>query len=106
MSQSPDKDRVLVITVEDVKYTLDCNQFTPRECGLIKRIGNVRGVAEIPQALVAGDMELVVALAVVAAKRAGKILNPEALMDGEGGLILVNIPSETDDNPPTEAAEE
>lgn len=81
----------VVLTVEDVDYPLDIAEFTGRECGVIKSVGHVKGVNEIPDALDAGDLEVIVALAVVAMRRAGVRVNPETLLDGKAGTIKIGL---------------
>lgn len=84
----------VIITVEKEDYTLDVTEFTPRECGVLKRVGHVAGVAALAEALPAGDLEAIVALAIIAAKRAGVTLDPEALLDGKLGTIKFTVPEE------------
>ena len=95
-------DTKIIITVEDNDYTLDINEFTGRECGLLKTIGHIKGMLAIPEALQAGDLEAVTALAVIAMQRAGKSVNPQKLMNADMGSIMVKLPD--DDSDPTEAA--
>lgn len=94
---------VIIMTIDGQDYTLDCMEFTARECGLLKRIGHIAGVAAIPAAIEALDLEAIVALAVIAMKRAGIIANPEELLDGEVGIIKLKFPESED--PPTPAPE-
>lgn len=77
--------------------------FTYRE---MKEIRNISGYkpAELESALLGGDGDLVVALAVVAAGRAGVKLKPEELLDLEFGAITVE--GDEEDTDPTPAAAE
>lgn len=88
------------ITVEGEDYVLDCTEFTAREVGVIKRIGNVKGLLDVGPALESGDLELIVALAIIAAKRAGVTLDPEALLDGKAGVVKLSIPTPEGGDPP------
>ncbi len=101
---APQPGQILEITVEGVKYVLDLAQFSGRETGILKRVGELRGVAEIPAALAAGDLEAVVALAVIAARRAGVTLDADRLLDAEMGAVRVHVVGEEADeaNPPAE----
>ena len=54
----------------DGEYPLDIGSFTMREFQIIKRISGVRG-GELSEAFNAGDMDLMVALAVIAVRRSG-----------------------------------
>ncbi len=93
----------IIIEYEGEKYPLNIAEFTGRECSVLKSVGHIHGVGEIPQALIAGDLEAVVALAVIAMKRAGVVVNPDELLDAEVGVIRINIP---DDENPTSGATE
>lgn len=82
------------VTIEEVhpgldgEYPLDIDTLTNREYHEIKRVSGVRA-GELNESLFAGDLDVVVALALIAMKRNGKD-NPEAeavLMDGEGGRV-------------------
>lgn len=103
MADKNQQQTTLVVTVNGEDYVLDCSEFTGRECGVLKRIGHIRGISELPEAITAGDLEVVAALAVIAAKRAGIIINPETLLDGQIGNIKIALPESED--PPTPAAE-
>ena len=104
MSESPiiiDPNNVTIaIEVEGATYLLDCSEFTAREVGILKRDGHIRGAMDIPQALQAGDLEAVAALAMIAMLRAGKQVNFDALLDAKAGVIKITLPEEKD---PTQA---
>ena len=102
MADEKTEGTVITITVEDEDYPLDVSEFTARECGQLKSIGHIRGVLEIGDALQAGDLETVAALAVIAMQRAGKAVNPASILNMDFGKVLVHIPD--DDSDPTEAA--
>lgn len=103
MSQNPiidPKQTIIVITVEGKDYPLDCSEFTAREVGVLKRIGHLRGPSDMAEALKAVDLEAVAALAIIAMQRAGKNVNPEALLDAKLGEIKISLPeAEADPTP-------
>ncbi len=74
--------------------------FTYREMGRIKTLTSIRS-AEIEDALMAGDTDLVLAIAQIAAERAGDAAPIQALESLEFGAIRV----EDDEPDPTPAAE-
>lgn len=88
---------VLTITVEGVAYDLDLAEFSGRETGILKRVGMIRGVSEVPEALRAGDLEVVVALAVIAARRAGVTIDADRLLDAKMGVVTVSVEGEEAD---------
>lgn len=73
--------------------------FTYREMGLIKRITGLRA-GELEDALNAGDVEVIVALAVIAGTRAGDTVTAEDFENLEFGAIGI----EADEERPTEDA--
>ena len=84
------------------KFTLP-ETVTYREMKEIRTISGYKP-AELEQALAGGDGDLMVALAVIAAKREGITLNPDQLMGLDFGDITVE-PDEEDEATPTEAAD-
>lgn len=76
-------------------------KFTYREMGRIKTLTGIRS-AEIEDALLAGDTDMIVAIAQIAAERAGDAAPIEALENLEFGAIRV----EADEEDPTPAASE
>ena len=86
----------IVLIVEGQEYPLTWSEFTPRESGMLKSIGHIGGIADIPQALKSGDLEAVVALAAIAMRRAGVYVDIEKLLDGKLGKIVMKI---SDENP-------
>ncbi len=97
----------ILVTVKKDEYPLDITEFTARECGVLKQIGHLRGINDIPAAIQAVDLEAIVALAVIAANRAGVAVNPDELLDGKAGIVRLNIATEDADPSPSaaEAAE-
>jgi len=75
------------------------SSYTYREMGRIKTITGLRA-GEIEQALIAGDAEIIVAIAVVAAERAGDSIDISKIEDLEFGAISVE-----EEPDPTKAAD-
>lgn len=69
--------------------------FTYRELQTIKTVTGLRPV-EFEDALNSGDPDIVIALAVICAKRAGHNITAEDLMDLEVGAITVEGDDEAD----------
>lgn len=80
------------------RYQLPAS-YTYREMARIKSITGLRA-GELEQALIAGDSEVIVAIAVVAAERAGDAVDIGKVEDLEFGAITV-----ADEPDPTQAAE-
>ena len=76
--------------------------FTYRELGTIKTVTGLRP-GDFEDALNSGDPDIVIALAIVCANRAGHKISRNDLMDLEVGAITVEGDDETD---PTIAADE
>ena len=85
--------------VDDDAYDVP-GDFTYRELALFQRIAGVAPVG-LEEAFSAGDPGLIVALAVVSARRQGVELDPEVLFDREAGAIRL----EGDEDRPTEPLE-
>lgn len=75
--------------------------FTYREIGTIKRVSGLRA-GELEDALAAGDVDVIVALAVIAATRAGETVTAADFENLEFGAIDVD----GGDEDPTPAAED
>jgi len=85
----------------DGEYPLDL-VFTHRDFRDIKKIAGVRA-NEVMEALNAGDMDIIVALAAIALRRAGKPFDVEQLWDAEAGGIELDFTdqeAEADASPP------
>lgn len=82
----------VVVTVDGVDHALDIGNLTGRESGVLKRVGKIKGVLEVADALRAGDMEVVVALAVIAMQRSGINADPERLLDMPHTMFRITIP--------------
>ena len=80
------------------RYQLPAS-YTYREMARIKTITGLRA-GEIEQALLAGDSEVIVAIAVVAAERAGDSIDIGKIEDLEFGAITV-----AEEPDPTQAAD-
>ncbi len=92
------------VTIENL-YNLDGDYeidmtFTHRDFRDIKRIAGVRA-NEVMDALNAGDMDIIVALAAIALRRSGKQFDVEQLWDAEAGHITLDFSDqEVEANPP------
>lgn len=84
----------------DGEYELDLN-FTNRDLHTVKQISGVRA-GELDEAIRVGDLDVVVALAVNALRRAGHQVNIDILWDAEAGKITL-IEDEADAVPPPPA---
>jgi hypothetical protein len=81
----------------DGEYELDMN-FTNRDLHTIKQISGVRA-GDLNDALEHKDLDLVVALAVNALRRAGKPIDMDVLWDSEAGKILLVADDDADPPP-------
>lgn len=82
-------DKIVITGVSkalDGDYDLDLGYLTNRDFHTIKRVAGVR-VGELDDALAAGDLDVVLALAVIALKRHGKTFRDDDLWDAEAGTI-------------------
>lgn len=70
----------------DGEWDLDVTYFTNRELSIVKRLAGVRA-GELDEAFGAGDSDLIVAMAVIALKRAGKTVVEDAIWDAPSGQI-------------------
>ena len=80
----------------DGAYEFDYAYFTIRELHEIKRLSGCR-TSEIGEALEAGDVDVTVALAVVALKREGREVDVNRLWDAHVGAIRLVFPEEEED---------
>lgn len=88
------------IKVGDAIYEFPEGDLTGREAAYLKSKAGVR-LGEIAEAVEAGDWDVVLCMAVIAAGRSGQQLDYEQLLDrpvGEVGLV-----GEEDEDPPTQA---
>jgi hypothetical protein len=79
--------------------------FTYREMGRIKTLTSIRA-GEIEDALLAGDTDLIIAIAQLSAERAGDSAPIQALEDLEFGAIRVEADQDEDPTKAAEAADE
>jgi hypothetical protein len=71
----------------DGEYLLDLDdQFTNRELHLIKQLSGVRA-GEVGEAFAAGDNDLIVALTLIALKRAGREVSVDLIWDAKAGGV-------------------
>ena len=73
----------------DGEYDLDMS-FTHRDFHTIKQVAGVRA-NEVTEALEAGDVDIIVAMAEIALRRAGKVHTLDQLWDSEAGGIVLNV---------------
>lgn len=89
----------------DGEYELEM-RFTHRDYRTIKQLAGVRA-NEVIDALNAGDMDIIVALAAIALRRAGQQYQDDALWDSETGAITMDFSdSEVGANDPLSAGGE
>lgn len=74
----------------DGEYDLDIARLKGSDLHLIKEISGVR-VNELQEALEAGDYDLVVAMAVIVLRRAGRTVEPAEIMEAEIGALTVDF---------------
>ncbi len=83
----------------DGEYPLDLT-FTHRDFRTIKQVAGVRA-NEVMDAINAGDLDIIVALAEIAMRRAGKSHSIEDLWDSEAGSVVLDV-EEEEASPPTQ----
>lgn len=76
----------------DGDYPLEL-KFNHRELHLIKKIAGVRG-AELEEAFLAGDTDMVVALTLIALKRDGKTVPEDDIWEASTGAIVLDVEAE------------
>lgn len=91
---------VITLTVQERTYELDVREFTGRETGILKRVGHIGGLADLGPALMSLDLEVIAALAHIAARRVGVDLDVDKLLDAELGAIVLGSPEADADVPP------
>lgn len=90
------------VVVDGRSYDIP-DSFTYREMSVIKKLSGIRA-GEIAAALEAGDTDLIVAITVIAMRRAGNNVSDDFLFDlPADGIQIVGEP-EADANPPAKAA--
>ena len=85
----------------DGEYELDMN-FTYRDFRTIKQVAGVRA-NEVMDALNAGDLDVIIALAEIALRRAGKAHQLDELLDADASDASISIDvsdMEVDESPP------
>lgn len=85
----------------DGTYELPLGHLKNGEWHEVRQLSGIRP-REAADALLAGDLGLIVALAVVALRRSGRPVIPQLLWDSEGGAIRVEFGGD-DDSPPAES---
>ena len=83
----------------DGEYPLDMT-FTHRDFRTIKQVSGVRA-NEVMDAINAGDLDIIVALAEIAMRRANKHHSIEDVWDAEAGSVTLDVTDEElNENPP------
>lgn len=82
----------------DGEYDCRLDNFDYAELHEIKRISGVRG-GEIAEALIAGDTDLVLAIAVIVLRREGRNPDVESLWRAQAGNITLQVFDEEEDEP-------
>ncbi len=86
----------------DGEYDLDLS-FTHRDFRTIKQLTGVRA-NEVMDALEAGDLDIIVAIAEIALQRAGKQHSVEQLWDAQAGSLILDVEDmEAEASPPPSA---
>ncbi len=86
----------------DGEYELDL-AFTHRDFRTIKQLTGVRA-NEVMDALEAGDLDIIVAIAEIALQRAGKQHSVEQLWDAQAGSLVLDVEDmEAEASPPPSA---
>ena len=96
------------ITIEGVppydgEYEVDQN-FTNREFHTIKQVAGIRA-GDLQEAMEHKDTDLIVALAVNCLRRAGLVVNIEALWEAETGKIMLLPPGDDAVPPPATSSQ-
>lgn len=97
------QEGVITVSIDGMDYTVDVTNFTGREVGILKSVGHIKGFADFGDAMLAGDLEVLAALAGIAMKRAGHEPDFEKLLDMPLGKIVVSAPDEPDPTPAPQA---
>lgn len=85
----------------DGTYELDWTQLTNRELAEVKRISGIRPT-EMLDALLASDAAFACAMAIIAARRHGKLIPEDVILDSVGGNIKFDFTEgAADEIPPT-----
>jgi len=99
--------KIVINDIPDLagEYDLDLN-FTHRDFRTIKQVAGVRA-NEVMDAIEAGDLDVVVALAEIALQKAGKPHSVEQLWDATAGSLVLDFGDleEAEDGPPPSADE-
>jgi len=95
---------VTVLRIEGVPpwdgdYPIDIEQFTNRDLHMIKEVSGVRA-GELGDEFARGNNDLIVAVALIAAKRNGRDIPPDDLWDAPVGKIALIVDGDADADPP------
>lgn len=83
----------------DGSYEFDDSRFTMGDFRTIKRIAGVRA-GELGDALAAGDTDLIVAIAVIALERNGRVGAEDMLWTADAGQLSLTLGGGDDADPP------
>lgn len=104
-----------ILTIEGVApydgdYQFDASYFTNRELHIVKKVTSLDGTqsvraGELQEALEAGDTDVMVALAIIAAKRNGVDIPADSIWDSPAGKVSLALDDTeaVDDFPPESA---
>lgn len=93
------KESIICFEVDGMKYDLDVADLTGREIGVLKRVGHVAGIGEVPSALEAGDFEVVAALTGIAMARSGQTPDYDKLLDLPLQSFALVVPEDDAERP-------
>ena len=91
------------VKVDGREYPFN-GELTGREVSTIKRISGIR-LAELDDAISAGDYDVYVAFAVIAMGRAGVLVSEDDLLDRPASAIEFIVEEEDEADPPVEEPE-
>jgi hypothetical protein len=98
-----DTIRIEGVPQYDGEYPIDVSTLTMRELHQMKQLTGLR-LFEFDSALAAGDLDVIVGLAVVSLQRAGKTVDADLIWDAELGAVSLIVGD--DDGPPAASPNE
>lgn len=94
MAKLKTTDTTVIFGVDGMEYALDIADLTGKEVGVLKRVGMLAGINEIPEAMQSGDAEALAALVGIAMARAGLRPNYERLLNLSISAFSVRLPED------------
>lgn len=79
----------MIVVIDGMDYPIDIGDLTGKEVRLLKEHGHVLGIAVLGDAIMAGDLEALAALAGIAVLRSGGTPNWDKLQDMPTGKIAL-----------------